>query len=58
MADQQPNRTDATQMAKEVERMIRQTPPEVIQMMDQRLQELRRTPAASNSDELMHKRAG
>ena len=45
MPDPKPNRTDGAQMAKEVERMIRQTPLEVIQKMDQRLQELRRTPA-------------
>ena len=58
MADLKPNRTDATEMAKEVERIIRHTPPEVIRDMDQRLQELRRVPEASASDELMHKRAG
>ena len=58
MVDQKPNRTNATEMAKEVERIIRHTPPEVIRDMDQRLQELRRTPEVSTSDELMHKRAG
>ena len=58
MPDPKPNRTDGAQMAKEVERMIRQTPLEVIQKMDQRLQELRRTPATGNSGELTRKRAG
>ena len=58
MVDLKPNRTDATEMAKEVERIIRHTPPEVIRDMDRRLQELRRAPGASASDELMHKRAG
>ena len=58
MADPKPNRTNATDMAKEVERIIRKTPPEVIRDMDQRLKELRRTPEVSASDELMHKRAG
>ena len=58
MADQKPNRTDATEMAKEVERIIRHTPLAVIREMEERLQELRRTPEASTSDELMHKRAG
>ncbi len=58
MADQKPNRTNADEMAKEVERIIRHTPPEVIRDMDQRLKELRRTPEVSTSDELMHKRAG
>ena len=58
MVDQKPNRANATEMAKEVERIIRNTPPEVIRDMDQRLKELRRTPEVSASDELMHKRAG
>ncbi len=58
MADQKPNRTDAVEMAKEVERIIRHTPPDVIRDMEKRLQELRQTPEASTSDELMHKRAG
>lgn len=58
MADPKPNPTDAAEMAKEVERIIRQTPLDVIRDMDQRLQELRQTPEASTSDELMHKRAG
>lgn len=58
MADQKPNRTNAAEMAKEVERIIRKTPPEVVRDMDQRLKELRWTPEVSTSDELMHKRAG
>ena len=58
MADPKPNRANATDMAKEVESIIRNTPPGVIRDMDQRLKELRRTPEVSASDELMHKRAG
>ena len=58
MADQKSNRTDAVEMAKEVERIIRHTPLDVIRDMEQRLQELRRTPEVKTSDELMHKRAG
>ena len=58
MLNEKPNRTDAARMAEEVERMIRQTPLEVIQKMDERLQELRRSPAAGTSGELMRKRAG
>jgi hypothetical protein len=45
-------------MDEEVERMLRQTPPDVIEKMDQRLQELRRTPAGATSQELLRKRAG
>ena len=58
MPEEKPNRPDIEQMAEEVERMIRQTPPEVIQRMDERLQELRRTPATGPSRELLRKRAG
>ena len=58
MDNKEPNRTDTTEMAKEVERIIRHTPPDVIRDMEQRLQELRRNPEVNTSDELMHKRAG
>jgi hypothetical protein len=58
MSNENPSRPDLAQMDEEVERMIRQTPPEVIQKMYQRLQELRRTPASGTSRELLRKRAG
>lgn len=58
MSNKKPARPDLTRMDKEVERMLRQTPPDVIEKMDQRLQELRRTPAGATSDELLRKRAG
>ena len=58
MPNEEPNRPDAAEMAKEVERIIRHTPPDVIRDMDQRLQELRQKPEANASDDLMHKRTG
>ena len=58
MENQKPDRHSPTEMAKAIERIIRNTPPEVIRDMDQRLKELRQTPEVSTSDELMHKRAG
>ena len=47
MSDKKPARPDLSRMDEEVERMLRQTPPDVIEKMDQRLQELRRTPAGA-----------
>lgn len=58
MSSKKPARPDLSRMDEEVERMLRQTPPDVIEKMDQRLQELRRTPAGATSDELLRKRAG
>lgn len=58
MADRQPSRAKADSMAREVERIIRNTPREAILDMDQRLRELRRTPEVSAADDLMHKPAG
>ena len=58
MPNEKPDRPDIAQMDEAVERMIRQTPLEVIQRMDERLQELRRTPATGTSRELLRKRAG
>jgi hypothetical protein len=58
MASQQPNCTDATRIAKAVEQLVKETPAEVIQRMNERLQRRRKSPAATASDELLHKRAG
>ena len=58
MSKKKPARPDLSRMDEEVERILRQTPPEVIERMDQRLEELRRTPAGATSDELLRKRAG
>lgn len=58
MSNKKPARPDLLRMDEEVERMLRQTPPDVIEKMDQRLQELRRAPAGATSDELLRKRAG
>ena len=58
MPDEESNRPDLARMDEEVERMIKRTPMEVIQKMDKRLQELRKTPAAGTSRELLRKRAG
>ena len=58
MSNKKPAPPDLSRMDEEVERMLRQTPPEVIEKMDQRLQELRKTPAGATSDELLRKRAG
>ena len=58
MSNRKPARPDLSRMDEEVERMLRQTPLEVIEKMDQRLQELRKTPAAATSRELLRKRAG
>ena len=58
MSNKKPTRPDLSRMDEEVERMLRQTPPDVIEKMDQRLQELRRTPAGATSQELLRKRAG
>ena len=57
MADHKPN-NDADRIAEEFARLIRQTPPEVIQEMDKRLQELRSTPTADTITQLMRKRTG
>ena len=58
MSGRQPNLSNADEMAREVERIIRNTPPEAILDMDQRLRDLRRTPEASAAGDLMDKRAG
>ena len=58
MANQSPRRVDAARMAKRVEQLVKQTPPEVIQRMNERLQERRKTPAEGMFDQLVHKRAG
>lgn len=47
---------DGDQMDKEIERLMRQTPPEVVEKMDKRLKELRRSP--SHCIDLLNKRAG
>ncbi len=58
MPNKKPTRLDLSRMDEEVKRMLRQTPPEVIEKMDQRLQELRKSPTGATSDELLRKRAG
>ena len=58
MPNEKPNRPDIAQMDEAVERMIKKTPLAIIQKMDDRLQELRRTPAKGTSRELMRKRTG
>jgi len=58
MTNEEPNRPDLARMDEEVERMIKRTPMEVIQKMDKRLQELRKTPSPGTSRELLRKRTG
>ena len=58
MAQHSPRRVDAARIAKRVEQLVKQTPPEVMQRMNERLQERRKTPAEGVSDQLVHKRAG
>ena len=58
MSNKKTGRPDLSQMDEEVKRILRKTPPEVIEKMDRRLEELRRTPAGASSDELLRKRAG
>ena len=54
-ADETAEKT-AEKMADEIERMMKRTPPELIERMDRRLKELRRTPPDPGG--LMHRRAG
>ena len=58
MERQQPDRSDAARIAKEVERLVRETPPEVVERMHQRLEERRRSSEKGIGDDIMHKRAG
>ena len=58
MSNQQPKRTDAARLAKEVEHLVRRTPPEVIQRMDQRLQKRRKLSSAEVLHGPLHRRAG
>ena len=47
-----------TEMAKEAERIIHRTPPEVVRAMELRLKELRRTPQQPLGIDLLNKPAG
>ena len=57
MAQQEGNRPKPEEIARRVEQLVTQTPPEVMERMKQRLDE-RRSSTATESGDLMTKRAG
>ena len=58
MTQQNGNHLDTKQIARQIEELVNQTPPEVIERMRKRLEERRHLQAGANSGELMNKRTG
>ena len=58
MTQPRESRPNPSEIAKQVESLVTQTPPEVTERMRQRLEERRRSPTRSVSSEFMTKRLG
>ena len=58
MTQQNGNRLNTQEIARKIEELVNQTPPEVIERMRERLEKRRHLQAGANSGELMNKRTG
>ena len=58
MTQNKGNQPEPKEIARQVEQLVKQTPPEVIERMKQRLEERRSSSVMDASGELMTKRVG
>ena len=58
MTQQSGDHLDTKEIARKIEQLVNQTPPEVMERMKKRLEQRRHLQAGTNSGELMNKRTG